>query len=102
MPEYLEVVENPRKMAGKGAPRDTLFGVIGHTKMDPMARSLGGLVIGTTKGASPKGAAHRAHIHPDTDHNLIAGHHKTALPGSHYGQIPYAGMFMKAVGREVS
>ena len=102
MPSYLEVVENPRKMRGKGAPRDTLFGVIGHTKISPLTRSLGGLVIGTTKGASPKAAAHKAHVHPDTDHNLIAGPHKTALPGAHLGQVPYAGQFYKAVGREVS
>ena len=102
MPEYLEVVGSPRTMGGKGAPRDTLFGVIGHTKMDPMARSLGGLVIGTTKGASPAKSAHKAHIHPDTDHNLIEGPHRTALPGSHYGQVPYAGMYMKAVGKSVS
>lgn len=66
----MEVVENPRKMSGKGAPKDTLFGVIGHTKMDPMTRSLGGLVIGTTKGESPAKAAHKAHAHPDTEKNL--------------------------------
>ena len=102
MPEYLEVVGSPRKMGGKGSPQDTLFGVIGHTKMSPLTRSLGGLVIGTSKGASPKRAAHKAHVHPDTDHNLIAGAHKTHISGAHFGQVPYAGRFMAAVGKEVS
>ena len=98
----MEVVEAPRKMGGNGAPRDTLFGVIGHTKMSPLTRSLGGLVIGTTKGESPAKSAHKAHIHPDTDHHLVGGSHKTALPGAHYGQVPYAGAYYKLVGREVS
>ena len=99
---YMEVVEAPRRMKGKGAPKDTLFGVIGHTKADPMARSLGGLMITTTKGASPAKVAHKAHVHPDTEKHLIGGKHATALPGVHYGQIPFAGQYMKAVGKEVS
>jgi hypothetical protein len=99
---YLEVVESNRKMSGKGAPRDTLFGVIGHTKMDPLTRSLGGLVIGTTKGVSEKGIAQKATEGKNTEHHLIGGTHKTALPGVHYGQVPYAGMYMKAVGKSVS
>ena len=102
MPGYLEVVDSPRKMGGKGAPRDTLFGVIGHTKQDPLTRSLGGLVIGTTKGESPAKSAHPAHAHPDTEKRLVGGQHKTALPGSHYGMIPFAGQYMKKVGGEVS
>lgn len=102
MPGYLEVVENPRKMSGKGAPRDTLFGVIGRTGIDPMTRSLGGLIIGTTKGESPAKSAHKAKVHPETEKNLIGGQHKTALPGVHYGQVPFAGQYMKAVGAEVS
>lgn len=98
MPEYLEVVESPRRMGGKGAPRDTLFGIIGHTKDSGAMKSLGGLVIGTTKGASAAKSAHPVHKHPDTEHNLTAGTHKTALPGVHYGQIPFAGAYFKAVG----
>lgn len=98
----MEVVENPRKMSGKGAPKDTLFGVIGHTKMDPMTRSLGGLVIGTTKGESPAKAAHKAHAHPDTEKNLTDRKSKTHIPGQHYGQILYAGKFMSHLGGEVS
>lgn len=99
----MEVVEAPRRMSGKGAPKDTLFGVLGHTKMDPLTRSLGGLVIGTTKGESPKKVAVKASSEPkNTEHHLLGGEHKSALPGVHYGQIPFAGMFMKAVGAKVS
>ena len=100
---YLEVVESNRKMSGKGAPRDTLFGVLGQTKMDPLARSIGGLVIETTKGVSEKGIAQKASSEPkNPEFHLLGGSHKTALPGVHYGQIPYAGMYMKAVGKSVS
>jgi hypothetical protein len=103
MPEYLEVVEAPRRMGGKGAPKDTLFGVIGHTAMNSMTRSLGGLVIGTTKDASPKDSAMKASSAPkNTEKHLLGGSHATALPGVHYGQIPYAGMYMKAVGARTS
>ena len=102
MPGYMEVEESPRRMGGKGAPKYTLFGVIGHTKRDPLTRSLGGLVIGTTKGESPAKSAHSAKAHPETEKNLIGGKHATALPGVHYGQIPFAGQYMKKVGPEVS
>ena len=100
---YLEVVESPRRMKGKGAPRDTLFGVIGKTTYDPHARSLGGLLITTTKDASPvKSAEKVSSIKKNTEKHLIGGPHKTALPGSHHGMIPFAGQYMKTVGGEVS
>lgn len=100
---YLEVVDSPRRMGGKGAPKDVLFGVIGHTKQDPMMRSLGGLVIGTTKGESPKKAAVKASSEgKNTEHHLLGGSHKTAIPGVHYGQVPFAGQYMKAVGARVN
>jgi hypothetical protein len=99
---YLEVTEANRKMSGKGAPRDTLFGVLGHTKEDPMTRSLGGLMITTTKDASPKGVTTKASSEAkNTEKHLLGGSHKTALPGVHYGQVPFAGMYMKAVGSRV-
>lgn len=100
---YLEVVESPRRMKGKGAPRDTLFGVIGKTTYDPLARSLGGLLITTTKDASPAKSAEKASsVKKNTEKHLVGGPHKTAIPGVHYGQIPYAGHYMKAVGAEMS
>jgi hypothetical protein len=100
---YMKVVESPRGMSGKGAPSDTLFGVIGRTGMDPMTRSLGGLVIGTTKGASAKDSAKPASSAPkNTEHHLLGGSPKTHISGAHYGQIPYAGMFMAHAGARVS
>ena len=102
MPEYLEVVEAPRRMKGKGAPRDTVFGVLGHTTVDPHARSLGGLMITTTKGASPVKSAQKASVRKNTEKHLLGGKHATAIPGVHHGQIPYAGHYMKAVGGEMS
>lgn len=103
MPEYLEVVEAPRRMKGKGAPRDTLFGVLGHTMIDPHARSLGGLMINTTKGASPVDSAEKASsVKKNTERHLLGGKHATAIPGVHMGQVPYAGMYMKSVGAETS
>ena len=103
MPEYMEVVEAPRRMKGKGAPQDTLFGVIGHTKMSPLTRSLGGLMITTTKGASASGAAESASsVRKNTEHHLVGKASKTHVPGKHFGQIPYAGQYMVKVGGEVS
>ena len=99
---YLEVVENPRRMGGSGAPRDTLFGVLGHTKYDPMNRSLGGLVISTTKDASPADAAHKVKGEKNTEHHILGPKSKTAIPGVHTGQVPYPGQFMKTVGASVS
>jgi hypothetical protein len=79
-------------MKGKGAPRDTLFGVIGKTKEDSSMRSLGGLMITTTKGASPADVAMKSKSPAP----------KTHIPKQHYGQIPYAGKFMSELGKEVS
>ena len=104
-PGYLEVVESPRRMGGKGAPKDTLFGVLGHTKMDPLTRSLGGMVVSTTKGASgvDKRAAMKAGSVPKNTEKHLVGHSpKTHIPGVHHGMIPFAGQFMAKVGHEVS
>jgi len=102
-PGYMEVVEAPRRMAGAGAPRDTLFGVIGHTKMDPMAKSLGGLLITTTMGESPSKVAHKVgkaeEKHDNTEKHLLGPASKTHIVGSHYGQVPYAGRYMAHEGK---
>jgi len=102
-PGYMEVVEAPRRMAGKGAPRDTLFGVIGHTKMDPMSKSLGGLLITTTMGESPSKSAHKVNKamekHDNTEKHLLGPSGKTHIAGSHHGQVPYAGKYMSHEGK---
>ena len=100
---YLEVVESNRKMGGKGAPKDTLFGVIGKTTMDPLTRSLGGLVISTTKDASPaKSAMSAGSVVKNTEKHLVGPVSKTSIPGVHTGQIPFAGQYMKHVGAMMS
>lgn len=103
MPEYLEVVEAPRKMKGKGAPQDTLFGVIGRTMMDPLTRSLGGLMVTTTKGVSAADSAESASaVRKNTEHHLVGKASKTHIPGKHMGMVPFAGQFMVKVGAETS
>ena len=99
---YLEVVESARRMAGKGAPRDTTFGVLGHTKGDSEMRSLGGLVPDTkTKGAKPKDKVHKIMKSVDLSEHKITTKNATFIPGSHSGQVPYPGEFMKLVGSKV-
>ena len=97
---YMEVVEAPIRMKGKGAPRDTTFGVIGHTKETGLTKSLGGLVKDTkTLGPSPKKSVVKANkLVNDSDHHIL-GMNKTKLPGAHHGMVPYPGYFMKALGK---
>jgi hypothetical protein len=89
-------------MGGKGAPRDTLFGLIGRTGMDPLTRSLGGLVITTTTGEKAGMPSSSSPLGKNTEHHLVGAKSRTAIPGVHMGQVPFAGMYMKAVGAEVS
>ena len=88
------------EMRGKGAPKRTVFNVIGHTKYDSKMRSLGGLV------KNPKTKAHvpppqvSARSVPNTERHII-GMNKTAVSGEHYGQVPYAGAYMKHLGKRL-
>ena len=99
---YLEKVGEVRAMAGKGAPRPTMFGVIGETKMDPYSRTLGGLIVNTTGSkAVPKGEVHKVSLLDKTERSIAGAPSKTHIPGSHYGQIPYAGQYMTKVGKKL-
>ena len=99
---YMEVLDNPKmRMAGKGAPSDTLFGVIGRVKEDPYSKSLGGLVVDTKSKGVGKPPVKSTHKALDVSEHHIAGHSATAIPGAHYGQVPYAGVYMKAVGKRL-
>ena len=98
---YLQVVDMPRMMGGKGAPRSTVFGAIGRTKIDPYSKSLGGLVETTTPGAGhfEKDAVEKASaVHHNTEFHIIGHAAKTKVPGDHYGQVPYAGAYRSALG----
>jgi len=102
---YLEV-EDAKRMLGRGAPRRTVYGKIGRTMAaDPYQRSLGGLLIETTKVKAdkpvmPEKAAVRAL--GNTEHHILGKASKTEVPGAHYGQVPYPGKFQSVEGKMVS
>ena len=97
---YLHVVDEPRKMAGKGAPRSTVFGVLGRTQMDPYDRTLGGLVKDTATGKVKPGTLTKAHV--ETERGITGNISKTHVPGAHYAQIPYPGTYMAHEGKRLS
>lgn len=95
---YLKVVDEPRKMAGKGAPRQTVFGVLGHTTDEPEMRSLGGLVQNTKASAPIKKGVLVKGDKMKTERNITGPASKTHISGEHYGQIPYPGDYMDQLG----
>lgn len=99
---YLHIVDMPRKMGGVGAPRQTLFGVMGHTKMSSENRVLGGLVKETTKGAPIPSHEAASRASKNTDHHIIGAASKTHISGAHYGQVPYVGAYMAREGGRLS
>ena len=95
--DYMEVSEGKYMM--RGGVRDTLFGLIGNTTGQSYQRTLGGLVSHSPSGKIPsdlksKVAATRTERH-------IGGMNATAVAGSHYGQVPYPGRFMKTKGEKL-
>jgi hypothetical protein len=100
---YLHVVGEPRMMAGKGAPRSTVFGVLGRTKESGMMRSLGGLVE-NSKASAPigKGTLKSSHPPPHTERHITGPAGKTHISPEHYAQIPYPGKFMGPAGDRLS
>lgn len=96
---YLHLVGKPREMAGKGAPKPTIFGVLGQTTYEPYTRTLGGLVKHTMEGKLGSGVAMSAGRAPQTEHRILGAAAKTRLPSAHYGQVPYVGKFIDKVGK---
>jgi len=99
---YLAVQDPKIMMAGKGAPRSTVFGVLGRT-MDGSgvgAKSLGGLVHDTkSKSKAHDMVVSDKHAYA-TEHGRY-GKNRTEIPGVHMGQVPYPGFYMKAVGHRL-
>lgn len=95
---YLSVVDNPRRMGGKGAPEPTIFGVLGRTMYDSSNKTLGGLVQESTPVKAPKVAMPASKESKNTERHIIGKASKTHIPGSHMGQVPYAGAYMATVG----
>ena len=94
---YMNVVEGKYEM--KGGVRDTLFGLIGSTTGQSQVRSLGGIVSHTPDGRIPTGLK-KEKVADKTEHH-IGGKNATSIPGAHHGQVPYPGVYMKAVGKKV-
>ena len=97
---YLEVADPARQMEGKGAPRSTVFGVLGRTKETPYAKTLGGLVEKAPDGKVMKGTTGKAHG-LQTERDIVGNVSKTHVPGKHYAQVPYAGMYMSHLGERL-
>lgn len=99
---YLTSSDPTRQMSGKGAPRETVFGILGKTKYDDKVRSLGGLVHDTKlshlgkRTAMPERNAHQ------TEHSILGHASATHVPGQHMGQVPYAGYFRSTLGHALS
>jgi hypothetical protein len=96
---YKEPSVPQKLMAGKGSARPSIFGVIGKTTTDAYTKSLGGLVTDT-----------KTNIYRDPSfkpggglqtENCILGPNLSAVAKQHYGQVPYAGRFYKALGPKV-
>ena len=98
---YLKVVDMPREMRGEGAPRQMVFGVLGHTKESSKMKSLGGLVHERPSAKVRKGTVEHHSQHVRTERHITGPAAKTHIPGAHFGMVPYAGQFMAHVGREM-
>lgn len=92
--EYMKVSEGKYMM--KGGVTDTLFGLIGSTTGQSHQKTLGGLVSVPPDGKIPTDLK-KGMVAVATEKH-IGGKNATAVAGSHYGQIPYAGKFMKKQG----
>ena len=86
-------------MAGAGAPRETLPGVIGATRVEPVSKTLGGLVTDTKLSPLHKSVYMSVSaVRQNTDRNIMGPPGMTRMPSAHYGQVPYAGMFIDRMG----
>jgi hypothetical protein len=92
--EYMKVSEG--KFSMKGGPTDTLFGLIGSTTGQSHVKTLGGLVSVPAEGKVPTDLKSEKVAMATEKH--IGGKNATAVAGSHYGQVPYAGRYMKKKG----
>lgn len=95
--DYMEVSEGKYMM--KGGVRDTLFGLIGSTTGQSYQKTLGGLVSHKADGKVPSDLKSGRAAMATERH--IGGPNATAVAGSHYGQVPYPGRFMKTKGAKL-
>ena len=91
---YLHVYDGKFEM--KDGPKDTLFGLIGATKNYRLDRTLGGIVKRPCDAPMVSGLKREKVA--DHSERSIGGKNATKLPGAHFGQVPYPGFYMKALG----
>jgi hypothetical protein len=95
--EYMKVSEGKYHM--KGGVTDTLFGLIGSTTGQSHQKTLGGLVSVPATGKVPSDLKSGKVAVATEKH--IGGKNASAVSGSHYGQVPYAGRYMKKKGAKL-
>lgn len=95
---YMNVVEGKYMM--KDGIKDTLFGLIGQTKGHTQIQSLGGIVDGGKPDAKIPSDLKKEKV-ADKSERHIGGKNATKIPGTHFGQVPYPGHFMKAKGAKL-
>lgn len=93
---YMSVVDGKYMM--KGGVKDTLFGLIGATKGQSEVKALGGIVDGGKPSAAKPSGLQTKEIKTE---NCIEGKNATKIPGSHMGQVPFPGVYMKKVGAKL-
>lgn len=94
--------DEARRMSGSGAPKPTVYGVIGMTRDDGLTRSLGGLVKDTASGKIQPGTLQKNARLIHSERGITGNISRTHVPGAHYAQIPYPGPYMAHEGHRVS
>lgn len=98
---FVKFVDTPsRNMRGQGAPKSTVFGVLGMTKESPYMKSLGGLVRRAPTKAIPKGTIEKE-AGMMSERGAVGMVPRTHIPGQHHGMVPYAGEYMSHLGKEL-
>ena len=95
---YMNVVSG--KYIQKDGIKDTLFGLIGHTKGHTQIQSLGGIVDGGKPDAKVPSNLKKEKVADATERH-IGGKNATKISGHHHGQVPYPGMYMARLGKKL-
>ena len=98
---YLHVAAPRLQMKGKGAPKSTVFGMLGvgggaHGGVADGVKSLGGLAQSKTQNVKVHDMTVPRKMEYCTEHGHIGGHSATRAIMSRGG--PYAGFYMSRVG----
>jgi hypothetical protein len=91
-----------RRMAGKGAPVETLPGVMGRQVQSAYAKSLGGLINDTKHLGGPLPEVFSDCAVPATERGAVSCNPpSTKVSGLHYGQVLYSGPMMGNLGERL-